>query len=99
MATTAHDGSVFQAGAPFGSTNPSAETGRWVAAMSAACSSVRSAAKTLVELRRVDRELPDRAPSPFGYCRSTRAVFSTLSVEPFSTSSSFSPSSGANAAT
>src|SRR5258707_3932983 len=46
VATTAQDGSFFQAGGPQTSVNAAAATGRWVAAISAAVSGGRSAAKT-----------------------------------------------------
>src|SRR6478735_3174886 len=45
-ATTAQDGSDFQAGGPHGSVKASSATGRWVAASTAACSAGRSAANT-----------------------------------------------------
>src|ERR1700745_3136951 len=45
VATTAQDGRFFQPGVPLGSANAEAATVRWVAAMTAACFSGRSAAK------------------------------------------------------
>src|ERR687887_1867180 len=45
VATTAQAGKVFQAGVPDGSENASSATGRCVAAITAACSAGRSAAK------------------------------------------------------
>src|SRR6266516_5384607 len=47
VATTAQEGKVFQAGRPDGSENAPSATGRWVAAIRAACSAGRSAAKAL----------------------------------------------------
>src|SRR5215468_1376686 len=44
VATTAHDGSFFQAGAPVFSPNAATETGRCDRAITAACCSGRSAA-------------------------------------------------------
>src|SRR5215216_6332627 len=44
--TTAQDGRFFQAGTPVGSENADSERGRWVAAIRAVCSTLRSAAKT-----------------------------------------------------
>src|SRR4051794_22097963 len=38
LASTVHDGSDFHAGGPDGSVKASSETGRWVAAITAACS-------------------------------------------------------------
>src|SRR5947209_20039929 len=37
LATTAQEGKVFQAGTPDGSENANSATGRWVAALTAAC--------------------------------------------------------------
>ena len=45
VATTAQDGSFFQAGGPEASVNAAAAAGRWVAAISAVVSGGRSAAK------------------------------------------------------
>src|SRR5262249_19013986 len=45
VATTAHDGSFFQAGTPVFSPNAATETGRCDRAITAACPSGRSAAK------------------------------------------------------
>src|SRR5213082_706464 len=45
VATTAQEGKVFQAGTPDGSENAPSATGRWVVAITAACSAGRSAAK------------------------------------------------------
>ena len=45
VATTAQDGSFFQAGGPDASLNAAAAIGRWVAAISAICWSGRSPAK------------------------------------------------------
>ena len=45
MATTAQEGSVFHAGVLEASENASSATGRWMAAINAACASDRSAAK------------------------------------------------------
>src|SRR3712207_4811112 len=46
VGTTAQDGRFFQAGTPVGSENGNPERGRWVAAIRAVCSTLRSAAKT-----------------------------------------------------
>src|SRR3954451_4956644 len=45
VATAAQHGSDLHAGGPFGSVKPKDETGRWVAAIRAASSAERSAAK------------------------------------------------------
>src|SRR4029450_1844759 len=42
-ASTVQDGSDFQAGGPDGSVKASSETGRWVAAITAACCAGRAA--------------------------------------------------------
>jgi hypothetical protein len=100
VATTAQDGRVFQAGAPDGSANPSAERGRWVAAMTRARSSETSAAKASWNLSRLIVSLDLRlAVLADGVPQRSSAVFSTLSVDPASMSCSVSPSSGAKAAT
>ena len=46
VATTAQEGSLFQAGGPDGSLNAAAATGRWMEATTEAASAGRSAAKT-----------------------------------------------------
>lgn len=100
VATTAQDGSVFQAGAPLGSTNPNAETGRWVAAMTAASSAGTSAAKASWNLTgSIANSTAVSDPVPVGYSSCSRALLSTLSLESASMSCRASPSSGAKAAT
>jgi hypothetical protein len=54
LATTAQDGSRFQAGVPEGSVKAASAIGRWVAASTAACCS---------ELRRGPPALPSRVPA------------------------------------
>ncbi len=99
-ATTAQDGSDFQAGGPDGSVKASSETGRWVAAITAACSTGRSAANTSCSLAgSIANSVAVPAASAVGYCRAICAVPSRLSREPAATSPKRSPSSGANAAT
>src|SRR5690242_8019736 len=100
LVTGAHDGRFFQPGVPLRSVNPAAATGRWVAAMTAACSSDRSAAKASWNLAgSMANSTAVPVPCPAGYCSWSRAVFRTLSVEPPSMSERVSPSSGAKAAT
>src|SRR3954447_11295121 len=65
--TTAQDGRVFHAGGPFFSEKPSDEAGRWVAAMTAACSGDRSAAKTSWNLSGLMKNSVSVPPDPFGY--------------------------------
>src|SRR6266536_1960311 len=100
VATTAQDGSVFQAGGPDASVKAEAATGRWVAAITAVCSAGRSAANA--SRNRVGLMANSTAVSPswpVGYWRWTRAVLRMLSVELPSTSPRRSLSSGAKAAT
>src|SRR3954452_1329167 len=97
VATTAQHGRFFHAGGPDGSVKAAAATGRWVAAITAVCSGGRSAAN--VSRNRAGsmaNSTAGSAPCPSGYWSCIRAVFRTLSVEPFSISISCSPSSGAN---
>src|SRR5512132_1592310 len=99
-ASTVQDGSDFQAGGPDGSENASSETGRWVAAITAACWVGRSAANTSWNLvGSIANSVAVPAPSGVGYCSATCAVERMLSLEPAVTSARRSPSSGANAAT
>ena len=87
MATTAQDGSVFQAGGPVGSAKAAAATGRWVAAITRGLLRGQVGGERLVEQGRVDGELYRRlAARPVGYWRWTRAVLRTLSLELASTS-------------
>ena len=100
VATTAHDGRCFHAGGPVGSENATSATGRWVAAISAACLVGEVAGERVAGLRRVDRRTPSPTRRPrSGTGAGTSALFRTLSFEPASTSPSVSPSSGAKAAT
>ena len=81
VATTAQDGSDFQAGGPHGSENASSATGRWVAAIRAACSAGQVGGERVVELRGIDRELDGGLRAvPVGYWSGTSAVFRTLSL-------------------
>src|SRR5512132_2462749 len=99
-ASTVQDGSDFPAGGPDGSENASSETGRWVAAITAACWVGRSAANTSWNLvGSIANSVAVPAPSGVGYCSATCAVERMLSLEPAVTSARRSPSSGANAAT
>src|SRR4029453_1230843 len=99
-ASTVQDGSDFQAGGPDGSENASSETGRWVAASTAAWAGGRSAANTSWSLAgSIANSVAGPVPSGVGYCSATCAVDRTLSLEPAVTSARRSPSSGANAAT
>src|SRR5262249_39547194 len=98
VATTAHEGNDFHAGGPEGSENARSAIGRWMAAITAACASDRSAANaSWVFEGAIENSVP--VPLPAGYWCGTRAEFSTLSFDPAVTSPSRSPSSGAKAAT
>src|SRR3954447_14438767 len=66
VATTAQDGRLFHAGAPFGSVKPTAETGRWVAAITAACSAGRAAANTSWKLSAGMANSTPGSAFPFG---------------------------------
>ena len=78
----------------------SSETGRCVAASTAACWAGRSAANTSWSFAgSIANSVAVPAPSGVGYCNATCAVPRTLSREPAVTSAKRSPSSGANAAT
>jgi hypothetical protein len=93
-------GSDFQAGGPDGSEKASSETGRWVAAITAACCAGRSAANTSWSFAgSIANSVAFPAPSGVGYCSATCAVERTLSLEAAVASARRSPSSGANAAT
>src|SRR6195256_1975098 len=75
VASTVQDGRYFQAGGPDGSENASSAPGRWVAALTAACSVVRSAANTSCNLAgSIANSVAVWAPSPVGYCSGTSAV-------------------------
>src|SRR5229473_3554384 len=87
VATTAQAGKLFQAGTPEGSENAPSATGRWVAAMRAACSAERSAAKA--SWKRAGLTANSTAvlvPWSVGYLSGTWALLRTLSFEPLSTS-------------
>ena len=75
-------------------------SGRWVAAMRAACRAGRSAAKASWKRAGLTaNSTAVSAPCPVGYWSGTRAALRTLSFEVLATSPSRSPSSGAKAAT
>src|SRR5262245_23357742 len=100
VATTAHVGSDFQAGAVVGSANVTSEIGRWVAAIRAVWLWGRSAANTSWTLAgSITNSVAVSVPLPVGYLNGTRAVNTTLSREPSSRASRVSPSSGAKPAT
>src|SRR3954447_21644781 len=82
-ASTVQDGSDFQAGGPDGSVKASSETGRWVAASTAACCADRSAARgSWGGAGSTATGVAARAPGGGGYCGATCAVPRTLSREP-----------------
>src|SRR6185295_13855066 len=80
-ASTVQHGSDFQAGGPDGSVKASSETGRWVAAITAARAAGRSAANTSWSFAgSIANSVA--VPSDAGYCNATCAVPRTLSREP-----------------
>src|SRR5258706_6796823 len=100
LATTAQVGKVFQAGASDGPENANSATGRWVAAITVACSAGRSAANVSWKYAGlITNSTAVSVPWPVGYRSGTRAVLRMLSFEVASTSPSRSPSSGAKTAT
>jgi hypothetical protein len=72
-AGTVQDGSAFQAGGPDGSVKASSATGRWVAAITAACFAGRSAASTSWSFAgSIANSAAVPAPSGVGYRSATR---------------------------
>src|SRR5262249_14881385 len=75
VATTAQEGKLFQVGRPDGSENASSATGRWVAAITAACSADRSAAKASWSLAgSIANSTALAPPSANAPCTSTTVV-------------------------
>src|SRR4029450_5754225 len=97
---TVHEGRLFQAGGPDRSENPTSETGRWVAAINAACSCGRSAGDTSWNFAlSTTNSVAVSAPLPVGYWTGTSAVPRIASFDVAVASPRTSPSSVAKAAT